>query len=237
MKAPHAYHRAKACALPAGDATALKRLLATLLVGALLGLGAVSVALAQSQKLDRPDSSWISLSGTIAAVGGDSFTLDFGTGEVLVEMDDWDWYNEAHGLAAGDRVTVYGLIDDDMFERRTIEASAVYVDKWQTYYYASAADEESGYYTYPLSVLADEGDWVTVTGTVQSIDGREMTIDTGRFDVDVDTDRLTYNPFAPERLETVEVGSRVSVYGRVDDADFFEGREIEAVSVVTLAQN
>jgi len=64
-------------------------------------------------------------------------------------MDDWDWFDEASRLNAGEKVTVYGRIDDGLYETRTIEADSVYVYERNTYYYANDADEESYYYTYP----------------------------------------------------------------------------------------
>ncbi|MGM0425831.1 MAG: hypothetical protein ACQEQ7_01185 [Thermodesulfobacteriota bacterium] len=72
----------------------------------------------------------------------DSFTLDYGEGTVLVEMDDWDWYDEEGTVLEGDKVTVYGKIDDDLYEATSIEASSVYVENLGTYFYASSADEE-----------------------------------------------------------------------------------------------
>jgi hypothetical protein len=36
----------------------------------------------------------------------DAFTLDYGRGQILVEMDDWDWYQEGYNLVAGDHVIV-----------------------------------------------------------------------------------------------------------------------------------
>jgi hypothetical protein len=59
-------------------------------------------------------------------------------------MDDWDWYAEGKNLIDGDKVTVYGRIDDDFFETTSIEASSVYVESLGSYFYASAADEEYG---------------------------------------------------------------------------------------------
>lgn len=60
---------------------------------------------------------------------------------ITVEMDDWDWYAEGAALSEGDRVTVYGFIDDDFYELRSIEASSVYVDDFNTFFYASGLDE------------------------------------------------------------------------------------------------
>ena len=54
----------------------------------------------------------------------DDFVLDYGSGTILVEMDDWDSYGDAYGLMDGDRVTVFGRIDDDFFEVAKVEEKA-----------------------------------------------------------------------------------------------------------------
>ena len=63
----------------------------------------------------QPDDTWISISGTVDSVSQDLFTLDYGDGTVIVEMDDGDRDADAYKLALGDEVTVYGLVDDDFF--------------------------------------------------------------------------------------------------------------------------
>lgn len=44
-------------------------------------------------------------------------------------MDDFDFYHEGNALLHDDQVVVYGNIDDDLFEKRSIESSSVYVEK------------------------------------------------------------------------------------------------------------
>lgn len=90
----------------------------------------------------KPEDSWISISGTVVDPKADTFKLDYGDGVITVEMDDWDDDADAYVLLDGDRVTVYGMIDDGLFERTTIEANSVYVESLNSYFYASAADEE-----------------------------------------------------------------------------------------------
>src|SRR6056297_1683552 len=65
------------------------------------------------------DDTWISLSGTVESVTTDAFMLDYGEGMVTVEMDDWDADADAYKVAAGDRVTVNGMVDDDLFDTTT----------------------------------------------------------------------------------------------------------------------
>ena len=78
------------------------------------------------QLVAATDANWISLSGTVEATSPSSFILDYGSGEVTVEMDDWDFYREGRGLAVGDPVVVTGRVDRDLFMNARIEASSVY---------------------------------------------------------------------------------------------------------------
>lgn len=181
---------------------------------------------------NKSDDSFVSISGVVASAATDSFQLDYGEGLITVEMDDWDWYPEAAALLDGDNVTVYGVIDDDMMETKSIEATSVFVKGLNTYFYASGSDEEDVIYnaiTQPmLKAVLD------VTGTVKSINGREFTIDVGTRDLTVDTSSMTYNPLDKEGFQVIEVDDRVKVTGNMDYA-LFEANEIDATGVITLA--
>ena len=183
----------------------------------------------------KPNRSWISMSGTVASTSTGRFTLDYGNGQVIVEMDDWDWFDEASLLTPGEKVTVYGRIDDNLYEHRTIEASSVYVFDRSTYYYASPDDEESYYsfYVYPHLAVLPDGSWISISGTVESVDGREFVLDTGLRTVRVDTRTMGYNPLDDLGLPQIDPGDRVSVSG-ILDANFFEKHEILAKSILSL---
>ena len=181
-----------------------------------------------------PNNSWASVSGIVASAGADSFQLDYGEGLITVEMDDWDWYAEAAPLLEGDNVIVYGIIDDDMMETESIEASSVYVKGLGSYFYANGSDEEDLVYsavTEPKLAAA-----IDVTGTVEAVDGRNFTIDIGSKDLSVSTSEMTYNPLDDEGFQKVEVDDRVKVTGKMDYA-LFEANEIEATTVVTLVED
>jgi uncharacterized protein YdeI (BOF family) len=171
------------------------------------------------------------MSGVVVSAGASAFTLDYGNGTVLVEMDDWDWYGDAYGLLEGDRVTVYGRVDDDFFEVAKIEAGSVYVEALNTYYYASASDEEGA--AYEIVATPDDDSIVHYTGTVSGVDGREFTLDTGTREVRVDTSEMVYNPMDDKGYQKVEEGDFVRVGGAFED-NFFEARELTAQSVMTL---
>jgi len=195
-------------------------------------LMAVASASAQNPYA-QPDGDWISITGEVASVGEGAFMLDYGEGVVTVEMDDWDWYDEASRLVSGEQVTVYGAIDDDLFEVTSIEANSVYVFDRNTYFYANDADEEDAYYVaYPFPVTVADGGWVSVSGSVKSINGREFIVDTGLYEIQVDTDTLAYNPLDDFGYQQIDQGDVVTVSGELDEG-FFERREILASSITT----
>ncbi|MEZ4600054.1 MAG: DUF5666 domain-containing protein [Syntrophotaleaceae bacterium] len=178
----------------------------------------------------KPDESWISISGTVEEVRSDAFTLNYGKGTILVEMDDGDRDADGYKLVAGDQVTVNGKIDDDFFERTTIEASSVFVVKLGTIFFASSADEED-YLTHNADPVVLTG--ITVQGTVTAVGREEFMINTGERRVTVEVDEMAFNPLDDEGYQKVEPGDFVRVNGYIDD-DFLEGRELVAGSVIEL---
>jgi uncharacterized protein YdeI (BOF family) len=178
----------------------------------------------------KPDDTWISISGSVEDVTADAFELDYGEGEITVEMDDGDRDADGYKLVEGDRVTVNGVIDDDFYEARTIEASSVYVEKLDTYFYASAADEEDAFITYWTPVVPAR---TVVQGMVTKVRGEEFVLDTLVRRLTVEVEEMPYDPLDDVGYQKVDVGDRVSVTGRMDD-DLFEGRELVADSLVIL---
>lgn len=178
----------------------------------------------------RADNSWINISGMVKSVKADSFQLDFGGGLVTVEMDDGDRDADGYKLLPGDKVTVSGMIDDDLFEKTTIEASSVYVEKLGTSFFASALDDEDYYFDVTTPIVIAQ---TTVQGIVTEVDDDEFKVDSALRTVTVDIDSMSYNPLDDQGYQKIAVGDVVRVTGMIDD-DFFEGREIKAQSVVKL---
>lgn len=205
-----------------------------------LAVGLALAAVPTLAEAEKPyavaDRSWISLTGSVAATTAERFTLDYGEGLIQVEMDDWDWYDEARRVVPGDRVTVYGRVDDSLYEKRTIEADSVYVFDRNTFYYANDADEEGDYqFSFPMVTVPD-GSWVSVSGKVQEVAGRELVLDTGLGTMRVDTILMPYNPLDDVGFQKIDEGDRISVTGTLD-LDFFEKREIQADSIVSLTRD
>lgn len=184
----------------------------------------------------KPDNSWISISGTVAAPKSDRFMLDYGDGVITVEMDDWDAYGDAYGLMEGDHVTVYGRVDDDLYENASIEAGSVYVEDLNTYYYASSDDEEDAVvWSVSTPVVLNRA---IVRGTVTSVAPvvGQFTIDTDKQQLTVDTSEMSYNPLDDIGYQQIDVGDRVSVSCTIDH-NFFDQRELVASTLVTLNDN
>jgi len=195
-----------------------------------------ATAVAAEDPMTQPDDSWISVSGTVERVTNDAFLLDYGEGSMTVEMDDGDRDADGYKLVRGDKVTVNGRIDDDLFEARTLEASSVYVENIDTYFYASAVDEEdinNVIVTVSTPVVVSA---ITVQGRVTEVSADEFVVDTGLRQVRVEVEEMAYNPLDDQGYQKIEVGDRVSVTGQIDN-DLFEGRELVADSVVTLSSS
>jgi uncharacterized protein YdeI (BOF family) len=180
------------------------------------------------------DNTWISISGTVDTVEPDNFILDYGEARIMVEMDDWDADADGYKVVPGDKVTVSGIIDDDFFERTTIEASSVYVEGLNTYFYASAADEEDAFVTLTVPPVASSA---VIQGRVTAVNHAEseFTVDAGLNGVTVKTDVMPYDPLDTMGPHNINVGDVVSVMGELD-YDFLEGREMVATSITTLSR-
>lgn len=214
----------------------MKTLMSTLTLAVTLLLAAPALAANESPYL-KADETWISIDGTVDSVSADSFVLDYGPGVITVEMDDGDRDADGYKLSKNDKVRVSGRIDDDFFEKTTIEASSVYVENLGTYFFASSVDEEDAYpfvYTTPVVVSS-----TTLQGTVTKIDDHEeFILNTGFRHVRVEVDEMRYNPLDDEGYQKIRVGDRVRVTGEMD-VDLFEiegQREFVADSIVTLSK-
>lgn len=212
-------------------------MLRTTLIFSAIALSLSATASAQNFET-KPDQTWVSVTGEVASAGDNSFVLDYGEGLITVEMDDWEWYvEEGEGLLAGDDVTVYGEVDDDFAENAKLEASSVYVENLDSYFYASAADEESGEANVSLDVIAmDPLSPVDVNGTVTKVDKStdEFVIDSGLQEVAVDVSKMSTDILDDTGFQQIEVGDYVSVSGEFTD-DITGGIQVEADRVTTAS--
>jgi len=187
------------------------------------------------EPVEGPENSWVDLTGTVTSTTDTAFNLDYGSGIVTVEMDHWVNYGEAFPIGDGDQVTVYGEVDNEIYENAELEAASVYVDDLNSYFYASAAaKEELGHWA--ADAEAEAGD-LTYIGEVETVNPATdtFTLETGLAEVTVDTSGMRYDPLDDEGFQKIEVGDRVSVKG-VADAGFFDANELSAENVETLGK-
>ncbi|MCL7744397.1 hypothetical protein LV476_05460 [Guyparkeria hydrothermalis] len=206
------------------------------LITTALMLSFASGSLAAESPSGLPDQSALVLSGTAVETTPSSFVMDYGQGLITVEVDDWEWVEkEARGLIEGDEVTVYGRIDDDFSEARTIEASSLYVENLGTYFTAEPGDGEDVSVIPTLVFNVDSG--MDVTGKVTSVSPgeKEFTIDSGARQITVDTTELNYDVLDDQGFQQIDKGDLVAVNGYMEN-DFLESMELKADSVVTFAQ-
>lgn len=218
--------------------TATPTVLAIAIAGA-LGAAGAQAATKDAKPYRQPDESFVSISGTVTSPTADSFVLDYGSGTLEVEMDDWDSYGDAHILMDGDKVTVYGRIDDDFFEVTKLEAGSVFVENLGTYFYASSADEEGAaiepdYWAVPAPVVVGA---MTLRGEVTDVNVEDLqfTLESDNATMTVDAGSLGYNPLDDHGFQQVDEGDVVSVAGMMD-YEFTEGQLFEADVVTTLVE-
>lgn len=174
------------------------------------------------------DNEWISVTGTVKETTKNGFTLKYDADSIVVELDDYQSMDR-QAVRSGDRVTVTGLIDNDFHQDRTIEAGSVYIDRLDTYFYASASDEEDGPYPRGAQMHTMRDEWVSMTGTITGLTGATLELDTGSRTFSVDLSDAKYN-------KDIGKGDRVTVTGNLNEADLFERWEIVASSVILMKE-
>lgn len=224
-----------------------------------LALPALGLAQDEVDLSSYGNNSFVSLQGTVESVSPDTFILSYddGSDRVTVEMDDGDRDADAYQLLPGDEVTVYGVMDKDLFEMRKIEASSVYVEKLNTWFQASAIDEED-YLIYPpltiVTVSPADGSGtgsggspasgsgagmdgpdplLWLQGEVSGVEDDSFTLTMDNRDVTVTVASLADNPLDDEGYRKIENGDVVSVLGNIDGS-FFDSAELEAESVTKV---
>lgn len=204
-------------------------------------LAVFGATLANAQPAEyAADEALVSLTGTVVSTSDERLVLDYGDELITVEMDDFDTLDDALFIDTGDRVTVDGRIDDGFYESRTIEASRVFSSDRATTYYASAADEEGDALAHvafqqPVDPQSyPEGTWMSVSGRVEQINGRQFSLDVGPNAVKIDTQDMAYNPLDDVGYQEVDVGDSVTVVGEINE-ELFEKRELSAERLYTVS--
>jgi hypothetical protein len=199
-------------------------------------LSALLVTAAYASFDDKTNGELITISGQVNDVKANSFRLNTGKKNIFVEMDDYDrWTADGFKLVNGDNVVVTGRVDQDLFEKKKIEAGAVYVKNLNTTFYASSNDEEDAYIPSTPSYFSalKDGAHVDLQGKITNVSGREFVVDTGVRKVKVDTKSMIFNPLDNQGFTKLQVGDRVRVSGDVQE-DFFNMKEVSANTLQEL---
>ena len=135
------------------------------------------------------DGAEIRLAGEVTKAGAHTFTLDYGKGAIVIELDDYDSYEEGYNIEKGDQVVVTGKVDADPGQKRTIEARQVYIPAVDLIVNASADDEEDlevKAYTQRLS----NGTKVELRGVVKNIKSGVCTIQSSKGHIEIQLNSL-----------------------------------------------
>lgn len=198
---------------------------------------AAGTANADSQSTDKlatlPDESYVSVTGNIGDIRSNEFDLKYGNGKTItVELDQFGWEgNETKYLVPGESATVYGYIDDDLFEGREIEAFNIQLNESYVYYYNTDSGDNQ-YYNMSGNEQRDETT-VSMTGQVSKVDDDQFTLTNKNGSVRVDVSELGYDPLDNQGVQQIVNGDRVYVYGKLD-SNFFDKQEIAASGLVEL---
>jgi uncharacterized protein YdeI (BOF family) len=76
-----------------------------------------------------PEGNWVSMTGRVKNVSGQQFTIENRSGDIAVNINEMN-YNplDEQGLqrvSEGDRVYVSGILDNEFFDNREIDASTI----------------------------------------------------------------------------------------------------------------
>lgn len=200
----------------------------------LVALGLVaSLVQANPNPYKKDDGTWISMNGTVNSVKEDSFTLNYGWGFIVVEMDDGDRDADGYQLMRGDRASVTGRIDDDFFETTTIEAASVFVENLGTTFFSSAVDDEDKDRLAVTATFPILPAYMVIEGAVTAVSENSLSVDTGARTIRVNVSDLADNPLDEIGYQRIRVGHRVSVRGLIN-SDLFSTRELKAEAIVSL---
>lgn len=183
----------------------------------------------------KPDGSWIRLSGRAVEAGPDNFMLDYEGGKVFVEIANPDWHFDNTEILDGDHVTVFGKVDDETYEATSIKAHSVYVEDLETYLFGDPTEGEGPDPNLDMepNTPARVGD-VSITGTIESVDGRTFMLEFGKETMKVDTSGLDYDPLDEQGFQQLEQGDVVTVVGNITDGSL-EDRKLSADGVITMS--
>ena len=173
----------------------------------------------------------VAIEGKVKSVTPENFTLDYGNGELIVDMDDFNNYGNIASALKGDKVTVFGKTAAVYPGMTEFDADSVWVNGMNTYFYAKDATESD---FLRFTVMGNKLPAQGFAGEITDVDSDQFTMKTPEgTDIDVNIEKLGYNPFDDEGFQKLKVGDRVWVAGSYD-RDLLSDDEMEATHVVTM---
>lgn len=195
---------------------------------------AASASVQPESRTSESGDTWITLTGEVSAVDSKFFTLDYGDGNIFVELRDTDLDSNAYAKMKGEEVMVTARLDDGMFSSERLVAQSVIVDGMDTVYLAESVNQASAdlYLSTASNIEFDDEEMVLV-GTVKSIGKEALQIDVGDTTVTVELDELVDAPVDADGYLTLMKGERVRITGELED-DFFNRFTVEADTLIKM---
>jgi len=208
-----------------------KRLTIASVAGVIAAMG-----IAAASPFTQPNNSVITVSGKVTEADSSSFILDYGKGSIPVMMSAFKWYEKGYELLKDDHVTVHGRIDASKENPRNIVADSLYASKLNTFFFSKSSDEKDFLSYIVITSQPVVFPYMELRGTVEKVDRREFTLNTGTQKVIVDTKSLDYNPMDDKGYQVIRVGDILSVIGKYDKG-VFEKDKLAAERIITLKQS
>lgn len=184
------------------------------------------------------NDAYITLSGTVGTIKDeDEFELKHAGGTIMVDTNDtWpDLFaeNAATLLKSGDRVTVTGRVDNNLFSTNEIEAYQLTVNGsgYNRVYtnQAYAPDNDAEYMAYYPNYGAglEDDQNVRLAGEISSI-GKDdsFMLRYGNGEIKVETDDVNFS-----NTSRLDVGDEVVVFGEVEDG-WFQKKTVDADRII-----
>lgn len=171
----------------------------------------------------------VHLSGTVKEITDNQFTMNYGNGEITVDMTDYTWFDQGF-IKAGDKVRVNGEVSEGFFTDKMVVATSIFLPERGAYY--TNGEDRTGFVN--NSGLATGDEWVTFTGEVTEIREDEIALNIGNTSITVDTSDVPENSADGQAYQKIKTGDRVSVAGEMDAAGLFTDRELVASSIVVM---
>lgn len=171
----------------------------------------------------REDGSWIGIHGTVGMVGANSFFLDYGDSTVMVGLTG-EVLSEYHFIR-GQKLTVYGKVDNDLFEKNIVKARAVVIEGSEDNELTVVGEEDK-----VKVITASHVSTSVIHGLVTAVTEKRIVIEQGSEKLSIDTSELSSDVTDDQGRTQVKQGDLVTVQG-VLRRDFWDNRTLLATAM------